>query len=321
MKKEDKRTGYRNKNRVQMERISKSWTKGWHYDADALILANGSRASSVSGSDGSGYMLAESFHHRIVPVYPALTALKCKGSSFKAWAGVRTEGEISLFTDGKFCKSEHGELQLTEYGISGIPVFQLSTYTVRAVREGHKAELRINFMPELSEEELKKLLYARKKACPYKKEKELLVGLFPEKLIKILISQKQLVSAIREFPLEVQDGMSFSQAGLLRGVDTSQVNSQTMESKLCRGLYFAGELLDIDGTCGGYNLNWAWSSGAVAGKNAAKRRKIDSNFTAETSDHTYKGTARKKDCKNIKKSRKQFYLRNKKAISGLQTQK
>ena len=74
--------------------------------------------------------------------YPALTALKCKGSSFKAWAGVRTEGEISLFTDGKFCKSEHGELQLTEYGISGIPVFQLSTYAVRAVREGHKAELR-----------------------------------------------------------------------------------------------------------------------------------------------------------------------------------
>lgn len=75
-------------------------TKGWHYDADALILANGSRASSVSGSDGSGYMLAESFHHRIVPVYPALTALKCKGSSFKAWAGVRTEGEISLLQMG-----------------------------------------------------------------------------------------------------------------------------------------------------------------------------------------------------------------------------
>ena len=100
------------------------------------------------------------------------------------------------------------------------------------------------------------------------------MGLFPEKLIKILISQKQLVSAIREFPLEVQDGMSFSQAQVCSGgVDTSQVNSQTMESKLCRGLYFAGELLDIDGTCGGYNLQWAWSSGAVAGRNAAKEEK------------------------------------------------
>lgn len=249
-------------------------TKGWHYEADALILANGSKASSVSGSDGSGYELAESLKHHIIPVYPALTALKCKGPAFKVWAGVRTEGEVSLFIDGKFYKSERGELQLTEYGISGIPVFQISTYAIRAVREGHKAALRINFMPELSEEELKQLLHSRKKACPYKNEKELLVGLFPEKLIKVLTSQKHLISAIKEFPLEVQDGMSFSQAQVCSGgVDTIQVNAHTMESKLCRNLYFAGELLDIDGTCGGYNLQWAWSSGAVAGINAAKEDK------------------------------------------------
>lgn len=249
-------------------------TKGWHYEADALILANGSKASSISGSDGSGYELAESLKHHIIPVYPALTALKCKGPAFKVWAGVRTEGEVSLLVDGKFYKSERGELQLTEYGISGIPVFQISTYAIRAVREGHKAVLRINFMPELSEEELKQLLHSRKKACPYKNEKELLVGLFPEKLIKVLTSQKHLISAIKEFPLEVQDGMSFSQAQVCSGgVDTIQVNAHTMESKLCRNLYFVGELLDIDGTCGGYNLQWAWSSGAVAGINAAKEDK------------------------------------------------
>ena len=162
-------------------------TKGWHYEADALILANGSKASSISGSDGSGYELAESLKHHIIPVYPALTALKCKGPAFKVWAGVRTEGEVSLFIDGKFYKSERGELQLTEYGISGIPVFQISTYAIRAVRDGHKAALRINFMPELSEEELKQIVHSRKKACPYKNEKELLVGLFPEKLIKVLL--------------------------------------------------------------------------------------------------------------------------------------
>ena len=97
------------------------------------------------------------------------------------------------------------------------------------------------------------------------------MGLFPEKLIKILISQKQLVSAIREFPLEVQDGMSFSQAQVCSGgVDTSQVNPETLESVLHKGLYFAGELLDIDGPCGGYNLQWAWSSGVVAGRSSAK---------------------------------------------------
>ncbi len=249
-------------------------TKGWHYEADALILANGSKASSISGSDGSGYELAKSLKHHIIPVYPALTALKCKGPAFKVWAGVRTEGEVSLLIDGKFYKSERGELQLTEYGISGIPVFQISTYAIRAVREDHKAEIRINFMPELSEEELNQLLHSRKKACPYKNEKELLVGLFPEKLIKVLTSQKHLISAIKEFPLEVQDGMSFSQAQVCSGgVDTIQVNAHTMESKLCRNLYFTGELLDIDGTCGGYNLQWAWSSGAVAGINAAKEDK------------------------------------------------
>ena len=118
------------------------------------------------------------------------------------------------------------------------------------------------------------MLHSRKKACPYKNEKELLVGLFPEKLIKVLTSQKHLISAIKEFPLEVQDGMSFSQAQVCSGgVDTIQVNDHTMESKFCRNLYFAGELLDIDGTCGGYNLQWAWSSGAVAGINAAKEDK------------------------------------------------
>ena len=246
-------------------------TKGWHYEADALILANGSKASSISGSDGSGYELAKKMGHRIIPVYPALTALKCKGPAFKTWAGVRTEGKVSLFINGKFHKSERGELQLTEYGISGIPVFQISTYAIRAVHEGEKAELRVDFLPELTEEETRELLHARKKACPYKNEKELLVGLFPEKLSKVLTSQKHLLSAIKEFPLEVQDGMSFSQAQVCSGgVDTSQVNTHTMESKLCRNLYFAGELLDIDGTCGGYNLQSAWSSGAAAGIHAAK---------------------------------------------------
>lgn len=246
-------------------------TKGWHYEADALILANGSKASSISGSDGSGYELAKKMGHRIIPVYSALTALKCKGPAFKTWAGVRTEGKVSLFINGKFHKSERGELQLTEYGISGIPVFQISTYAIRAVHEGKKVELRVDFLPELTEEETRELLHARKKACPYKNEKELLVGLFPEKLSKVLTSQKHLLSAIKEFPLEVQDGMSFSQAQVCSGgVDTSQVNTHTMESKLCRNLYFAGELLDIDGTCGGYNLQWAWSSGAAAGIHAAK---------------------------------------------------
>lgn len=246
-------------------------TKGWHYEADALILSNGSRASSISGSDGSGYALAESLGHHIIPVYPALTALKCKGDSFKLWAGVRTEGEVSLYVNDNLAARERGELQLTEYGISGIPVFQLSRYAVRAARENQKVDLTVDFLPEYTSEQLVSLLSERKKSCPYKNEKELLIGLFPEKLIKVLLKQKDFISAVKSFPLKVSDGLDFSHAQVCSGgVDTAEMNSCTMESRLCRNLYITGELLDIDGTCGGYNLQWAWSSGAVAGINAAK---------------------------------------------------
>ena len=246
-------------------------TDGWTYTCDAVILANGSRASSVAGSSESGYEIARSLGHHLIEPLPALTALKCKGNSFSGWSGVRTEGKVTLYINGTPEISQQGELQLTDYGISGIPVFQISRYAIRAVHEKKKVELSINFFPELSKEELQEYLSKRQKECPYKSGKELLTGLFPEKLIRVLSAQKDLISAITDFRLSVKDGLSFEQAQVCSGgVDTSEVDSHTMESRLHKGLYFAGELLDIDGTCGGYNLQWAWSSGAAAGIHAAK---------------------------------------------------
>ena len=246
-------------------------TDGWTYNGDAVILANGSRASSVAGSSESGYKIAESLGHHLIEPLPALTALKCKGNSFSGWSGVRTEGKITLYIDGIPAASQQGELQLTDYGVSGIPVFQISRYAIRAVHENKNAELSINFFPELNQKELEEYLEQRKTACPYKTEKELLIGLFPEKLIRVLCAQKDLIHGINDFRLPVKDSLSFEQAQVCSGgVDTSEVQSKTMESRLHKGLYFAGELLDIDGTCGGYNLQWAWSSGATAGIWAAK---------------------------------------------------
>jgi len=246
-------------------------TDGWTYNGDAVILANGSRASSVAGSSESGYKIAESLGHHLIEPLPALTALKCKGNSFSGWSGVRTEGKITLYIDGIPAASQQGELQLTDYGVSGIPVFQISRYAIRAVHENKNAELSINFFPELNQKELEEYLEQRKTACPYKTEKELLIGLFPEKLIRVLCAQKDLINGINDFRLPVKDSLSFEQAQVCSGgVDTSEVQSKTMESRLHKGLYFAGELLDIDGTCGGYNLQWAWSSGATAGIWAAK---------------------------------------------------
>lgn len=248
-------------------------TKSWQYEGDAVILAAGSKASQISGADGSGYDLAKKLGHRIITPLPALTALKCAGQPFK-WAGVRTEGKVTLCLDQIPLKSQQGELQLTEYGVSGIPVFQISRYAIRALKEGSKVSLLLDFLPEFPIEAMDGFLAARKKNSPYKTEKELLVGLFPQKLISVLTARKDLKKAIKEFPLEVVSGLDFSQAQVCSGgVDTAQVNPVTMESLLCPGVYFAGELLDIDGTCGGYNLQWAWSSGAAAGKHAAMDRK------------------------------------------------
>lgn len=261
-----------------VERISREnhvWkihTKGWTYEGDALILCNGSRASAISGSEGSGYKLAADLGHLIIEPLPALTALKCKNTGFSGWAGVRTEGKISLYADGKMIAEETGELQLTDYGVSGIPVFQISRYGIRAFCEGRKTELRLNFLPEFSKEQLHDFLEQRREASPYKGKKEFLTGLFPDKLAKVLLAYRDLEEGIHCYPLKVTGYPPFEQAQVCSGgVDTRQVDEKTLESKLVPGLFFAGELLDIDGKCGGYNLQWAWSSGYIAGKNAGRQ--------------------------------------------------
>nr|WP_294678577.1 NAD(P)/FAD-dependent oxidoreductase [uncultured Blautia sp.] len=250
--------------------VWKVHVEGWTYEGDRVILANGSRASSVAGSGESGYILAESLGHHIIRPLPALTALKCKGNFFKAWSGVRTEGRVTLYLDEEKVQSQQGELQLTDYGVSGIPVFQISRYAIRGLHDGRKAGLVIDFLPEMSAEELKVFWEQRKNIAPYKNDKELLTGIFPEKLIRVLVSRKDFLKDIKAFPLDIKDGAGFEQAQVCSGgVDTGEIDPCTMESRIIKGLYFAGELIDIDGTCGGYNLQWAWSSGAAAGIHAA----------------------------------------------------
>ena len=269
--------GVKIKTNEQVKSISKEkniWkihTQGWTYEGYAVILANGSRASSISGSDGSGYEIAAALGHSVITPLPALTALKCKNTGFSGWAGVRTEGKISLYADGKKIAEETGELQLTDYGVSGIPVFQISRYAIRAFWKGQKTELRLNFLPEFSREQLAAFLEKRKQDSPYKGKKEFFTGLFPDKLAKVLLASKNLEEAIYSYPLKVTGYQPFEQAQVCSGgVDTREVDAKTLESRLVPGLYFAGELLDVDGKCGGYNLQWAWFSGYAAGMNAGR---------------------------------------------------
>ena len=249
-------------------------TETWQYPADAVILACGSQASEIDGADGSGYTLAKQLGLKVINPLPALVPLKGKGNYFSKWAGTRIYGKIQLQAEQKTLQTEEGELQLTDYGISGIPVFQLSGLAAKLLQHQHSVTLMLDFLPDVTPKELEELLLKRKELCPYKTTKELCIGLFPKKLIEVLVDKKTdlstLAEKIKKFSMEIVGTKPFSNAQVCQGgVSLEEISPKTMECKKIPGLYLAGELLDADGICGGYNLQWAWSSGACAGKEAA----------------------------------------------------
>lgn len=261
--------------------------------ADRVILAAGSKAAPKTGSNGDGYFIARKLGHTIVPYVPALCGIRCAGDAFRALAGIRTEAALELVIDGHSVDREAGELQLVDYGISGIPVFQLSRYAAYALQEGKKAAVYINFLPgftdeaEDSRECAQRLYRQRQQRLAGRKMESFFTGLLHQKLGQLLLrmasvrpelpvaelSEKQLRSLASlsvRFKAECVEMNGFLQAQVVAGgVDTTEVDPGTMASRLVPGLYFAGEVLDIDGICGGYNLQWAWASGFVAGRHAA----------------------------------------------------
>lgn len=261
--------------------------------ADRVIVAAGSKAAPKTGSNGDGYFIARKLGHTIVPYVPALCGIRCAGDAFRALAGIRTEAALELVVDGRCVDREAGELQLVDYGISGIPVFQLSRYAAYALQEGKKAAVYINFLPGFTEEvedpkdRAVQLFRQRQQRLAGRKMESFFTGLLHQKLGQLLLrmanvcpelpvaelSEKQLRSLASlsvRFKAECVEMNGFQQAQVVAGgVDTCEVDSGTMASRLVPGLFFAGEVLDIDGICGGYNLQWAWASGFVAGRHAA----------------------------------------------------
>lgn len=249
-------------------------TQGWHYECDKVIIACGSPASSVEGSSDTGYQLAKSLGHSVIKPLPALTALRGKGNYFSKWAGTRMDGIVKLEIDGKITHTERGEILFTDYGISGICVFQNSRFAVRAIEQGKQVICYLDLLPDCSTHELKEKMNIRMKKCPYKTIQEQLIGWIPKKMIGIVAPSKaditQICQNIKGWKVPIKDAYSLKQAQVCSGgVDVKELTLQ-LESKKYPGIYFTGEVVDIDGPCGGYNLQWAWSSGAVAGQHAAK---------------------------------------------------
>lgn len=256
---------------------------------DAVILACGGKAAPKTGSDGEGLLLAQKLGHRIVPTVPALAALRCEEDFYKRVAGVRCDAELTLHIDGQPIRTEQGELQWTDYGISGIPVFQLSREAAYALLERRNVTVKIDLMPEFGEDDSS---YSRFWTERWERHggqtmEWFLTGLVNKKLGLLLLKtagikesekaedivpsrRKRLEGLYRSFTVKVRAANSFDQAQVCAGgVDCREV-TDTLASRIVAGLYFAGEILDIDGICGGYNLQWAWSSGTVAGAAAAE---------------------------------------------------
>ena len=249
-------------------------TATWQYPCDSVIISCGSSASNVEGSSTTGYELAEKLGHTVVKPLPSLCGIRGKDNYYAKWAGSRMDGRITLEIDGETVGEEQGEILFTEYGISGIGVFQLSRYAVRGTDEGKIATYHLDLMPQLTKEELVKLLLDRQQAGSYKNPQELLIGLLPRKMIDALVKKtyepEKIAERLKDWQVPVKGAYALRQAQICSGgVDPRELTDQ-LESRLHPGIYFTGEVIDVDGPCGGYNLQWAWSSGAVAGRVAAE---------------------------------------------------
>lgn len=262
---------------------------------DSLILAAGGQAAAVSGSDGSGYQLAKKLGHSVIKPLPALVQLRCEGDYFKMVAGVRTQAALKLYICGELCASQEGELQLTDYGISGIPVFQFSRLAARAIYEQEvglvkakkdSVKVEIDFLTYMSKKDIAELQDTRKRFA-YKTIEEFLSGIVHKKLAVLVCHKLNLRSdtkleyltendfaacmdCLRNFQVVVTGTNSYDNAQVCCGGIPLEEIKDSMESTKCPHVYFAGEILDCDGICGGYNLQWAWTTGKLAGEAAAQ---------------------------------------------------
>lgn len=243
---------------------------------DCVILCAGGVAGGKLGGTDAGYRLLASFGHSRSKLYPALVQVKTDPTFVRSLKGVRCESTVRFGGEER-----RGELQFTDYGLSGPVIFEIS----RAVStSGGKGTVQIDLLPGTNEAKLKLMLADRVNSLPQLPAEHLLVGILHNRLGRTVLRAcgyafeqscgslkpsdlKRIADKIKHLQLELQGVMGMDAAQVTAGgILTSEFDPKTMESRLCPGLYAAGEVLDIDGDCGGYNLQWAWSSGRLAGQ-------------------------------------------------------
>ncbi|MCD7854636.1 MAG: NAD(P)/FAD-dependent oxidoreductase [Clostridiales bacterium] len=259
--------------------------KGEELSGDRVILACGGCASPDLGSNGSGFKLLKELGHRITDLSPALVQLRLKADFLKSLSGIKIKGKAGLETDNHLIREEEGEILFTDYGISGPPVFQLSAYFPK---QG-KTQVSIDFMPEYETAQVFGLLRMRAKSLNTLTMESFFTGLLNKRIGNVICRKagieklsfpvksltRDLIWALayemKFFKIEVLGANGWNNAqATAGGASVREFHSESLESKKIKGLYCCGEILDIFGQCGGYNLQWAWSSGWLAGAKACE---------------------------------------------------
>lgn len=262
---------------------------------DRVILAGGGKAAPALGSDGSGFTLAAGLGHHVTGCRPSLCGVKCEKTFFSEWAGIRTAATVRVVSMGRteILAENTGEVQLTDYGISGIPTFQVSHVIGEHLNSLHNTgagkengvPLELDFLPDFTEEYLQQQLQTRLRNTVTESLTlaDLFMGMVNRKLLACILKQKglqweqrisfpdatALLQTLKHFPVNATGLNDFTQAQVTAGGVPLEEIDQNFQSLKVPGFFLCGELLDVDGICGGYNLQWAWTSGWIAGESAS----------------------------------------------------
>ncbi len=260
-------------------------SKGELYKCKKLILACGGKSAPSTGSDGSGFKLAKSLGHNILGPVPSLVQLKLDYPHLKALSGIKFNGTAEILVNGDVKRQEYGEILFTDYGISGPPILQLSRVAAYGINHKEDVSLNLDMMYTMSLEEVENFLEGRWAMFSYRSVYDSFIGVINKKLIPTLLKEagimnihkpcsdltwsekKSIYNLLKCWKFKVTDTNNFNNSQVTAGgINTKEVWEETLESKIIKDLYFCGEILDVDGDCGGYNLQWAWSSAYAAAK-------------------------------------------------------
>lgn len=254
------------------------------FTADRVIIATGGMAAPDTGSDGFGYEIARKMGHTVSPLLPVIVQMKVKGGFYKRINGIRINANVILIINGKAAREETGDVMFFDYGLSGPPVFQLSTSAAYALNEGKRVFAEIDMAVPYSDGDLFDYIKKRCKTLDVSAE-DMLIGFVNKKLIQLVLdnsgvsctkevnglSDKDISSicaSLKHYRVEITGTKGWENAqATAGGILLSETESYTLRSKIDERVSFCGEILDVVGECGGYNLTWAWASGYAAGTN------------------------------------------------------